>query len=138
MTYTANGITSDISQDEKPYSFTIPAANLHEILISVVFTAIPVTGIMVIPDTVSMLPGEELMLQAVVAPEGALQTVTWTSSDANVATVDLNTGKVTAVATGECVITATTVAKNANSAELTATCTVVVEGEHNVSVASAA
>ncbi len=60
-------------------------------------------------------------LKATVSPDGATnKSVTWTSSNKNVATVDAN-GKVTAVAGGTAVITCTT-----NSGSKTATCKVTV------------
>ena len=67
--------------------------------------------------------GETLQLAATVLPEDATdQTVTWTSSDEGVATVDAN-GMVTAVAPGTATITATT----NDGSNLTAACTVTVK-----------
>ena len=64
--------------------------------------------------------GATVQLEATVAPEDAEdKTITWTTSDEKVATVDAD-GKVTAVANGTAVITAT--AANGK----TATCTIVV------------
>ena len=64
--------------------------------------------------------GKTLQLEATVVPaEATDKTVTWSSSDVDVATVDEN-GKVTAVAVGEAEITAT-------AGEKSATCTVTVE-----------
>ncbi len=53
--------------------------------------------------------GKTLQLSAAVTPSNASQDVTWTSSNAAIATVD-QTGKVTAVAQGNVTITATSVA----------------------------
>ena len=50
---------------------------------------------------------QTLQLVATVSPSGAIQTVEWTSSATGVATVDLNTGAVTGVASGTVTITAT-------------------------------
>ena len=61
-----------------------------------------------------------LQLTAVVAPEGAKQNVTWTTSDAEKATVD-QTGLVTGVAAGPVVITATAKEGVAGSINLTVT-----------------
>ena len=67
--------------------------------------------------------GETLQLTATVLPENATdRTVTWTSSDPAVATVDA-TGLVTAVAAGTATITATT----SDGSALAATCQVTVE-----------
>ena len=65
--------------------------------------------------------GKTLALTATVAPTYATdKTLTWTTSDADVATVDAN-GVVTAKAVGTAIITVTT-----NSGHKTATCTVTV------------
>lgn len=67
--------------------------------------------------------GETLQLQATVLPEDAMEKdVTWASDNTNVATVD-ETGKVTAVANGEAIITVTSKA----NADLKKTCKVTVK-----------
>ena len=67
--------------------------------------------------------GETLQLQAAVLPEGVMEKgVTWASGNTNVATVD-ETGKVTAVANGEAIITVTSKA----NADLKKTCKVTVK-----------
>ena len=59
-------------------------------------------------DNDSLLPGETAQMTADCFPENANEkSVTWSSSDSNIATVD-QTGKVTAVGYGDAVITATT------------------------------
>ena len=63
--------------------------------------------------------GDSILLTATVLPTGADQTVTWTSSNTNVATV--NNGFVTAVGKGEAIITAT-----AADGKISAACTVTV------------
>jgi uncharacterized protein YjdB len=69
---------------------------------------IPVTGVTVDPTTAAIAIGEETQLTATVAPEiASIQTVTWSSSDTAIATVD-STGKVTGKAAGTATITATT------------------------------
>ena len=68
----------------------------------------------------TLTEGESLTLTATVAPEDATdKTVTWSSSDKGVATVD-NNGKVTAVAAGTAIITA-------KAGDKEATCVVTVE-----------
>ncbi len=71
---------------------------------------IDVTGISVSPDTVTLTyAGATSNLEATIFPSIATnQTVTWESDDTSVATVDENTGVVTAVANGHATITATT------------------------------
>lgn len=59
-----------------------------------------------IDETASVFVGESKTLTAVQTPAATNSTLTWTSNNENVATVDQN-GKVTAVSAGEAVITAT-------------------------------
>lgn len=83
-------------------------------------TPVEVTGITLNKTAIELAEWETIALQATVVPENATEkTVTWSSSDASVATVDAD-GIVTAVAAGEAIITATV-------AEFTATCVVTVE-----------
>ncbi len=92
----------------------------------VVFTIEPatvaVTGVELDPATLSLTVGDATAtLTATVQPDGATdKTVTWTTSDASIATVD--NGVVTPQAAGTATITATS---NADSTK-TATCTVTV------------
>ena len=81
---------------------------------------IAVSAIAVNPTTAAVKPGATVTLSATVTPEDATdKTITWSSSDEKVATVD--GGKVTGVAEGTVTITATT-----KSGDKTATCTVTV------------
>ena len=83
---------------------------------------IPVSGITVDKETLSIVEGEDATLTATVAPEDASdKTFAWSTSDEKVATVDEN-GKVTAVAAGTATITATT-----TDGGKTAKCEVTVE-----------
>ncbi|MGN0168983.1 MAG: S8 family serine peptidase [Acetatifactor sp.] len=85
------------------------------------------TGITLDQTELTMIKGGTKQLTATVAPVTVVpDTVTWTSSDEQVATVDAN-GIITAVAAGTAVITATADAKDASGAELTASCNVTVE-----------
>ena len=79
------------------------------------------TGIMLNQNSLSMNSGTTAQLSATLSPEGAFESVTWTSSNESVATVDAN-GLVTAVAGGTCTITATT-----SGSQKTATCSVTVK-----------
>lgn len=68
---------------------------------------IPVSSVSLNSNTETMFAGNSLVLIATVLPSDATySTVTWSSSNTNVATVD-QTGKVTAVASGSVTITAT-------------------------------
>ena len=81
----------------------------------------PVSSVSLSHTSLSLFPGETQTLIATVRfPENATnQTVTWTSDDENIATVDVN-GKVTAVSVGTATITA-------QAGEVTATCEVTVK-----------
>ena len=80
---------------------------------------IAVSGITLSQTTASLIEGESVTLTAAVTPTDATdKTVTWTTSDAAVATVE--NGVVTAVAAGTATITA-------KAGEKTATCVVTVE-----------
>ena len=81
----------------------------------------PVTSVTLNTHDISVRKGTIFWLNAVVGPEDAWnKTVVWSSSDEAIATVD-QTGMVTTIAPGECVITAT----SADSAVVDK-CTVVV------------
>ena len=81
---------------------------------------IPVTSISLNHATFSLFAGETYTLTTTVLPENATnRTVTWTSSDTNIAIVDAN-GKVTAIIEGTAIITA-------QAGEKTATCEVRVK-----------
>ena len=69
-------------------------------------------------SAVSMKPGESTTLKAVLSPRSGTGTMTftWSSSDSSVATVDTS-GKITAVAPGTAVVTATV--PNGTSADVT-------------------
>lgn len=85
--------------------------------------AIPVTGITLNKETLSLVKGAKETLTATVSPENATdKTVTWTSSNETVAKVE--NGVVTAVAAGKATITA-------KAGEKTATCAVTVTNPSN-------
>ena len=75
--------------------------------------------------TASVEAGKSLQLIASVLPATANPNVTWTTSDATKATVSED-GKVTGVAVGKAVITATTVGKDSTGAAKTATIEITV------------
>lgn len=63
-----------------------------------------IESILLSPATTTLSVGQEILLNATIAPANAKRNLTWTSSNPNVATID-NTGKVTAVANGTSTIT---------------------------------
>ena len=89
--------------------------------VTVSATKIDVTGITVTPTTKTMNEGTDYHLTATVTPDDATdKSVTWSSSDDTIATVDAN-GKVTALKEGTATITATT-----NDGGFTASCIITV------------
>ncbi len=86
---------------------------------------VPVTGVKLDKKTISLTAkGEQETLTATVEPEGADQSVTWSSSNEEVATVE--NGTVTAVGHGTATITATSAADPTKTE--TATVTVTITG----------
>lgn len=85
----------------------------------------PATGITLNKSELTLTAGEsDTSLTAAVTPEGSTDTVVWSTNKPAVATVDSATGKVTAVAPGEAIITAKAGTKSA-------TCTVTVTCAHS-------
>ncbi len=83
----------------------------------------PVTGIKLSPSAATMVAGEQRQLSATVSPSNAtFRSVTWTSNNESIATVDKN-GLVTALKTGQAKITAT--ATDDSGVTATATITIV-------------
>lgn len=81
----------------------------------------PATGITLNKSELTLTAGDsDTSLTATVTPSDSTDTVVWSTDEPAVATVDSATGKVTAVAPGEAIITATAGTK-------TATCTVKVQ-----------
>ena len=95
---------------------------------------INVTGVTLDKSTLSLEEGTTGNLVATVAPSTASdKTVTFASSDAEVATVD-NTGKVTAVKEGNADITVESIADGSKTAKCTLTVTEPVSEPENVQV----
>ncbi len=93
--------------------------------VTVTANSVAVTGITIDKTEISKVAGETEKLSATVAPENATdKKVTWTTSDAKVASVDEN-GNVTAVAAGSATITA-------KAGDKTATCSVTVTAKEIV------
>ena len=80
----------------------------------IVTVTVPVTAISVNKESITLVEGESETLVATIEPDDATdKTVTWISSNEQIATVD-ETGKVTAVKAGEATITAKAGDKAAN------------------------
>ena len=118
----ATGVISGTPTAAGNFAFTVTAKNSageasKEYTLTI--AAVPVANVTLDHTVLALFPGDTTALTATVEPDTATdKTVTWESSDPNVATVD-QSGKVTAVAQGTATITATAGGK-------TATCTVTV------------
>ncbi len=74
---------------------------------SLITVHVAVSGVIVEPAILTMMPGEVAQLEAIIEPADATNRgVAWASSDLNVATVD-STGKVSASSSGTAIISAT-------------------------------
>lgn len=85
------------------------------------YEAPEITGLSLTPTTHTLTIGQGVFLAATATPSGALNSVTWSSSDQTVATVNSN-GYVTAKAAGTATITAT----STENSKITATATITV------------
>lgn len=91
-------------------------------VVTVEAKTIKVTSVAVSPKTLNLEVGQTRTLTATVTPDNATdKTVTWTSSDKNVATVDKDNGTVTAVGEGTATITATAANGKKDTCKVTVT-----------------
>ena len=123
---------SDKTSDDKPSGFKIKSGSgtqADPYTFELVYPSkVDVTGV-TLKESTTLTVGDTETLTATVAPDGATdKTVTWSSSDTTVATVDEN-GVVTAVALGKATITATAANGTAEDTtdDFSATCEVTVE-----------
>ena len=124
-TYTIDNITTSMSGTQYRCMVSNSAGSVTSSAATLTVQAkpasVPVTGVSLDKDTLSLYTGERATLTATVAPsDAANQNVTWQSNNANVATID--NGTVTAVGAGNATITVTT-----QDGGKTDTCTVTVK-----------
>lgn len=122
----ADDYTVDLSDLVADDENTDPKANISSVPATITVTAAPkpATGIALNKTALSLTAGGSEQLNATVQPADATDTVKWSSNKPEIAKVD-STGKVTAVAAGEAVITA-------KAGDKTATCTVTVSCSHSL------
>lgn len=77
------------------------------------------TSISVSPSSQIISIGDTFILTYTISPSNATTTVTWSSSNSNIASVDKNTGKVTGINAGTTYINATTSNGKTNRCEVT-------------------
>lgn len=121
----ADDYTVDLSDLVADDENTDPKANISSVPATITVTAAPkpATGIALNKAALSLAAGGSEQLNATVEPADTTDTVKWSSNKPEIAKVD-STGKVTAVAAGEAVITA-------KAGDKTATCTVKVSCSHS-------
>ena len=116
----AGKVTAIASGSATIAATTIDGSKVANCIVTVV-NRVAVTGVILEKTTDNLLVGGTDNLIAGVAPVNAMdKTVTWSSSNGAIATVD-STGKVTAVSAGSATVTVTT-----NDGYFTANCTVSV------------
>ena len=125
LTLNSDGTISGTPTTAGTYSFTVTASNSggsdsEQLSITISSaTNIPVESVSLDKANLELTEGETAQLTATVLPDNATnKNVTWSTSNASIATVDAN-GEVTAVSAGTATITATADGKSA-------TCTVTV------------
>ena len=120
----STGVISGIPTTADTYTFTVTATNesgSDSKVYTLTIQSVPVTGVTLDQTELDLFTGASATLTATVKPSDATdKTVTWSSDNEAVATVDEN-GKVTAVGEGEATITVTT-----TDGSKTATCQVTV------------
>ncbi|MFK7812560.1 MAG: Ig-like domain-containing protein [Maribacter sp.] len=108
-TVDTNGIVTAISHGTANITVTTEDGNYTATAaISVTANPVPVTGVEVDPNSASLETGETLQLNATVTPsEADNHSISWSSSNTNVATVD-SSGLITALTEGTTTISAIT------------------------------
>ena len=112
------GLTIDVLDDGDVNPYPESRYTVQTTPVKITAAPKPATGISLNKSTTTIYTGSEEILTATVTPTDTTDTVTWTSGNTAVATVD-DTGKVTAVAVGTATITA-------QAGSQSATCVVTV------------
>lgn len=129
-TVTAGGLITAVAAGNTTITVTTEDGDFTTTCTVNVTAPISVTGVSLNKDSTSIEVGETETLTATISPANASnQSVTWSSDDEDVATVD--GGVVTAVATGTATITATTV-----DGGYSASCEVTVTAPSSISFVS--
>jgi uncharacterized protein YjdB len=121
-TVDASGVVTGVAEGTTTITVeTVDGGFTASCTVTVTLQPTRVTGVALDPSTLTLTAGETGTLSATLTPGNAAnQNVTWTSNNANAATVDAN-GVVTAVAEGTATITVET-----EDGGFTASCTVTV------------
>jgi uncharacterized protein YjdB len=135
-TVDTNGVVTAVAQGSTTITATAADGSGEKATCSVTVKEaanVPVTSVSLDKTTLELTEGETAQLTATVLPDNATnKAVTWSTSNASIATVDAN-GLVTAVSAGTATITVTT-----EDGSKTATCEVTVTAQtYNISVTPA-
>ena len=101
---------------------TVNTEKTATLTVTVTAAQIELQSLTVSPNSLNLTTGGTRQLTVTASPQGASNSVTWSSSDSNVATVSQG-GLVTAVGAGTATITATSTVNTAKTATLTVTVT---------------
>jgi uncharacterized protein YjdB len=129
-TVSASGVVTGVSVGEVVITATSVENNTvtGDYTVTVITPTVAVTGVSLDLETLSLKLLNNATLAYTVSPADASNSaVTWTSSDAAVATVDEETGEITPVSAGTATITVTT-----EDGEFTDACTVTVIGYESI------
>lgn len=111
----ANGKVTAVAEGEATITATAGGKSATcKVIVAAAGSIVEVTGVTLNKETVTLHAGGDETLTATVAPEDATnKTVVWSTSDDTIATVDEETGKITAVSPGVATVTATASGKTA-------------------------
>jgi len=116
-----NGLVTGVSAGTATINVsTQDGGKVSSCLVTVPTPILPVTGVSMIPTSVNLNVGGTWQLIASVVPANSIKTVTWSSSNSSIATVN-STGFVTGIAAGNATITVTT-----QDGNFTATCQITI------------
>ncbi|MRI00429.1 T9SS type A sorting domain-containing protein [Kriegella sp. EG-1] len=105
-TVDSNGLVTAIAKGNA--TITVTTTDGSFVAQSVINVNMPVTGILMNPATASLEVDQTITIEAIISPSNASdKSVTWTSSDTSIATVNTN-GVVRGIVAGDATITATT------------------------------
>jgi uncharacterized protein YjdB len=116
-TVSASGLVTAVAEGTATITIkTVDGNKTADCVVTVVTSAVPVTGVTLNKSSTSLNAGGSEYLVPAITPSGATnQNVTWATSNASAATVSAD-GMVTAVAAGTATITVTTVDGNNTAA----------------------
>lgn len=104
-----------LTEENGEYSFVVKEDTIIEIKYSKIYK--PVNELIITSSKTSIYVNETLQLEYLLKPEDALQTITWSSSNDKIATVDEN-GLVKGISAGAVKITATSVGLNSEGKQI--------------------